>query len=491
MSGLAFIFTIKSIFIMFLGVGSGIAVGAMPGLSASMGVALLIPVTFAMDPASGLILLGSMYIGAIYGGSISAILIQVPGTPASIATSFDGHVMTKNGEADKALKISITSSFTGGIVGALALIFLAPPLAKIALSFGPDEYFWVAIFGLTIIVSLASDNPIKGFLSAAIGFFIGTIGMDPMIGNIRFAFGNVNLVGGINVVVLLIGLFSIPQALEMIEKGKINASFSIMKRKKIVSIREILRDIKSCWVTYIRSSILGTLIGIIPGAGANIASYVGYNEARRWSKNPKQFGTGISEGVAASEAANNAVVGGSMIPLLTLGVPGNNVSAVLVGGLMIQGLRPGPMLFTQNPDIVYAFMAAILFGNVIMLLLGYFGANLFVNVVKIPNNILAPIIITLSMIGSYALQNSFFDIGLMLFFGLLGYLMRKVNISAAPAVLALILGPMAEQNVRRAFQIGGDATILFSSPIDWILIILSLVSLGFAVMGFIKDRMMQ
>ncbi len=491
-SGLSIVFSIKSIIIMIFGVASGIAVGAMPGLSAAMGVALLIPITFAMDPATGLILLGSMYIGAIYGGSISAILIRVPGTPASIATAFDGHVMIQNGEADLALKTSIVSSFIGGIIGALALIFMAPPLARIALSFGPDEYFWVAVFGLTVIVSLASENPIKGFISASLGFFIGTIGMDPLIGNTRFAFGNVNLYGGINVVVLLIGLFSIPQALEMIEKGDISSSLSIAKRKKMVRFAEIWNDIKeNSWFTYLRSSVIGTVIGIIPGAGANIASYVGYNEAKRWSKRPERFGTGIPEGVAASEAANNAVVGGSLVPLLTLGVPGNNVAAVLVGGLMIQGLRPGPMLFSQNAEIVYSFMGAILFGNVIMLVLGYYGANLFVNVVKIPNNILAPVVVTLSMIGSYALQNSFFDIGLMLFFGLLGYLMRKAKISSAPAVLALILGPMAELNVRRAFQIGGNASILFSSLVDWILIVLSALSLFFAVYVFIKERKTQ
>jgi putative tricarboxylic transport membrane protein len=490
--GLNIVFSLGGLAAMVFGVAVGISVGAMPGLSAAMGVALLIPVTFSMDSSIGLILLGSVYIGAIYGGSISAILISVPGTPASIATSFDGFKMTKNGEADKALKVSISSSFVGGVVGALALIFMAPPLAKIALSFGPDEYFWVAVFGLTIIVSLASENPIKGFISACIGFFVGVIGMDPLIGNTRFTFGNVNLLSGINVVVLLIGLFSVPQALEMIENsGKLNQASSIMKRKKIIRFGEVFKEMKVCVVTLLRSSFLGTLIGIIPGAGANIASYVGYNEAKRWSRTPSKFGTGISEGIAASEAANNAVVGGSLVPLLTLGVPGNMVAAVMIGGLMIHGLSPGPMLFVQDAQIVYSFMGAILFGNFVMLVLGYFASNLFVNVVKIRNNILAPVVLVLSVVGSYALQNSMFDVGLMLAFGVLGYLMKKTNISSAPAVLALILGPMAELNLRRAMQISRTPLVFFSGLIDWILIILTALSLVFAVFVFVRDRKAQ
>lgn len=489
MRGFNIVLSLKSIIIMFIGVAGGIGVGSMPGLTGTMGVALLIPVTFSMDPASGLILLASMYIGAIYGGSISAILLRVPGTPASIATAFDGHVMTKNGEGDLALKTSIVSSFVGGVTGALILIFLSPPLAKVALSFGPDEYFWVAIFGLSIIISLVSENPIKGFISASLGFFVGTIGMDPLIGNTRFAFGNTNLISGINVVVLLIGLYSIPQALEMIEEDS-SKSLEIVKTGKKAKLKDVWDDIKeNSWMTYIRSSILGSLVGVIPGAGANIASYLGYNEAKRWSKRPDKFGTGIQEGVAASEAANNGVVGGSLVPLLTLGVPGNAVSAVLIGGLMIQGLRPGPQLFTSDPDIVYSFMGAILFANLIMLLLGYYGANLFVQVVKIPNTILAPIVITLSMIGSYALQNSLFDVALMLSFGMIGYFMRKVNIKSSPAVLALILGPMAEENVRRALMIsGGNINILFSSVTDFILITLIVLSLGTSIFVFFKER---
>src|SRR6056297_137861 len=483
------IFSFYGFFLMVFGVAGGITIGAMPGLSATMGVALLIPITFAMEPSYGLILLGSIYIGAIYGGSISAILIRVPGTPASVATTLDGYPMTINGEADKALKISITSSVTGGVISALALLFISPPLAKIALKFGPSEYFWVALFGLSIIVTLSADNPIKGFISAGIGLFVGTIGMDPLVGTARFTFGNMNLLSGVQVIILLIGLYSIPQFLETLESGNLNKGLSIMKRDKIISPKEIFTEIKSIWPTYIRSGILGTLIGIIPGAGANIASYVGYNEGKRWSKHSEKYGTGFSEGIAASEAANNGVTGGSLIPLLTLGVPGNGVTAVLIGGLLIQGLNPGPRLFAQNANIVYAFMGAILVGNFIMLFLGYYGADLFVNAVKIPTSILGPIIIVLSIVGSYAIQNSLFDSGLMLGFGLLGYLMRKLNIDSAPAVLALILGPMAESNVRRALLMGGgNPMVLFKGFINWVLIVMIAVSFFFAFYTFIRER---
>jgi len=483
------IFSIHGILLITLGVAGGIAIGAMPGLSATMGVALLIPITFTMAPAHGLMLLGSIYIGAIYGGSISAILLRIPGTPASIATTLDGFPMAQNGEADKALKVSIASSFAGGIISAIALLLIAPPLAKIALAFGPAEYFWVTLFGLSIIVALSSNNLIKGFISAVIGLFIGVIGMDPLIGVSRFDFGNVNLLGGISPIILLIGLYSIPQALEMLESGEINKGMSAVKLQKHASFREIWEEFCKFWPTYFRSGIIGTIIGIIPGAGANIASYVGYNEAKRWSKHPEKFGTGISEGITGSEAANNGVTGGSLIPLLTLGIPGNGVTAVLIGGLLIQGLRPGPMLFSENADIVYIFMGSILFGNFIMLFLGYYGASIFANVVKIPKTIVAPTVIVLSMVGTYAINNSSFDVGIMLIIGIIGYIMRNLNIDSAPAVLALILGPMAESNVRRALLISeGNIGILFTGLINWIFIIATVASLIFGFSTFIRER---
>jgi len=488
-SVLPIIFSIKTILIMSFGVAAGIGIGAMPGLTATMGVALLIPITFKMDPASGLVLLGSIYIGAIYGGSIPAILLKVPGTPSSIATAYDGYLMTKQGKADKALKISITASTCGGLISALILLFLSPPLAHFALMFGAAEYFWVAIVGLSIIITLTSNNLIKGFISAALGLLVGTIGIDLITGVSRFTFGNPNLLEGVSVIVLLIGLYSIPQALTMIENDKVNLVPEILRRGKTSPFSEIWREIKKYYSCYLRSSFLGTIIGIIPGAGGDIASFMGYEQAKYFSKDPDSFGKGTSEGVAGSEAANNGVTGGSLVPLLTLGIPGNAVSAVLLGGLIIHGLQPGPRLFVQHADVVYTFIVSLLFANVIMLFMGYYGAYFFSKVTKVPNSILGPLVIVLSIVGSYAIRNSIFDSGMMLLFGFIGYLMKKTGIEAGPAVLALILGPIAEENWRRAMMMsGGSLNILFRGSINWILIGLVVISLTFGFISFFKSK---
>lgn len=484
------VFSLDSILLALLGTGLGIITGAMPGLSATMGVALLIPITFGMEPAYGLILLGGIYCGAIYGGSISAILLRVPGTPSSVATTYDGFPMTQKGEADKALKISITASFTGGIISAAILLFMAPPLARVALMFGASEYFWLALLGLSVIVSLSSANLIKGFLAAAFGLFVGAIGLDPLTGVPRFTFGIPNLLDGVPIIVFLIGLYSIPQALEMIETETVNKVPEMIQRGTACKFREIWHEIVHiCWPTYIRSSILGTIIGIIPGAGGDIASFLGYEQGKRFSKHQEKFGTGWSEGVVASEAANNGVTGGSLVPMLTLGIPGNAVSAVMLGGLLIHGLQPGPRLFAQRPDVVYTFMIALFLVNAIMLFLGYFGSYLYAKVVKVPYSIIGPLVITLSVVGSYAIKNSMFDVGLMLLVGFIGYIMRKLAIEAGPAVLALILGPMAEENWRRAMLIsGGDVTYVFTGVLNWFLIILFVIVLLFGIRTFIKRK---
>jgi putative tricarboxylic transport membrane protein len=484
---LPIVFSLKSILIIFFGVSTGIMIGAMPGLTATMGVALLIPVTFGMDAASGLILLGSIYCGAIYGGSISAILLQVPGTPSSIATSYDGFPMTKKGEGDRALKVAITSSFCGGIISTFLLLLFAPPLASFALMFGAAEYFWVAMVGLAVIISLSASSIIKGFISACIGLLVGTIGIDMVTGVSRFTFGNPQLLDGVSVIVLLIGLYSIPQALVMIEDKFVNTVPKIIQRGKVSNFAEVIGDVKNYYTTYIRSSILGTIIGLIPGAGGDIASFMGYEQAKRTSKNPEKFGTGTPEGVAGSEAANNGVVGGSLIPLLTLGIPGNAVSAVLLGGLIIHGMQPGPTLFVKHGPIVYTFIVSLFLANIIMLILGYYGSYVFSKVTKVPNSIVAPLVIVLSIIGSYAIRNSIFDSGMMLFFGFVGYLMRKAGIEAGPAVLGLILGPIAEINMRRALRMSqGNIAILFEGKIVWVLIVLFVIMLTVGIISFFK-----
>ena len=471
------LFQWHNILAMIVGTAAGIAIGALPGLSAAMGVALLVPYTFVMSPETGLVMLAGVYNGAIYGGSISAILLRIPGTPAAIATTLDGYPLTCKGRADEALQLSVSGSTIGGIFSAIALIFLAPPLAEVALSFGPPEYFWLAVLGLTIVASLSSGSVVKGFITACFGLFLGVVGLDPITARERFTFGQVGLLGGIDVTSALIGLYSIPQVLRLARtkdkvEGLAEGALAVVKRR-------MFEDIGKYWKTVVRSSILGVIIGMIPAAGANIAAIVGYNEAKRASKHPELFGTGYGEGVVAPETANNAVTGGSLVPLLTLGIPGNAVAAVMVGALLIHGLVVGPELFTKSADIVYTFMLAMLFTNIIMLFMGFYGARrVFINVTKIPNSVLAPAIVVLCVIGSYSLRNSMFDVWVMLILGFIGYVFEENGYPLAPAVLAIILGPMAEANLRRSIMMGRGSVIpLFTRPICIVVIILCVLSL--------------
>ena len=333
----------SNLIMMIIGVTIGIVVGCMPGLSAAMGVALLLPLTFGMAPETGLIMLGGIYCGAIFGGSISAILIHTPGTPASAATALDGYELTKQGKAGKALGTACIASFFGGLLSCISLYFFAPMLAELAMKFGSPEYFWLALFGLTIIAGVTTGSMVKGLMSGAFGLILSTIGMDPMEGTERFMFGIDELYNGINVTCALIGLFSLSQVFILAEKA-IKERGSIVKFHDSVMLK--FRELKQIGPTVIRSWLIGNIIGILPGAGASIACFLGYNTAKQFSKNPEDFGRGSIEGVAGSEAANNAVTGGSLIPTLTLGIPGESVTAVLMGGLIIQGLQPGPELFT-------------------------------------------------------------------------------------------------------------------------------------------------
>lgn len=458
------------------GTSLGIIFGSLPGLTATMGVALMIPITFGMNPVTGLITLGGIYTGAIYGGSISAILLHTPGTPSSAATIFDGYEMCKKGEAGKALAVATISSAIGGVVGALFLLFIAPPLARFSLRFGPPEYFAVALFGLTIICALTAKSLVKGLIAGLIGLLIGTIGMDPVTGYARFTFGRMEILEGIALVPALIGLFSISQILILTE-----TALKKTQEERIHPISRIfisLRELKTMLVTILRSSLIGTFVGLIPGAGGDIASFIGYNEAMRFSKNKEKFGTGWPEGVAASEAANNGVTGGSLIPLLTLGVPGNAVSAVFLGGLLIQGLRPGPALFVEHGSITFAFIMGLLLAKFALFFLGIIGCKLFVHVVRVSDSILIPLIFSLSVIGSFAIRNSLFDVFIMFACGILGYLMRRAKFHPAPVVLAIILGPIAERNLRRMLIMGLGVQDLLTRPISLVLVILSIISIA-------------
>lgn len=458
-------------------VAVGIIVGALPGLSAAMGVALLIPITFGMPADTALIALAGVYCGAMYGGSISAILLHTPGTSSGAATAIDGYQLTLKGKAGKALATATIASFIGGFLSTIALYTLSPLLAKLALKFGPTEYFWLSIFGLTIIAGVSSKSMLKGLISGALGLVISTIGMDPMLGIPRFTFGSVSLLEGLPFTATLIGLFSMSQVLILSEK-KIK---DMEKPKKLTDkIYLTLDEIKRILPTSLRSTVIGVVAGILPGAGGTIASFIGYNEAKRFSKtkDKEEFGKGNIEGVAGAEAANNAVTGGSLIPTLTLGVPGNSVTAILLGGLIIQGLRPGPDLFTVHGKISYTFFAGFAIVNIFMLILGLFGVRFFAKISVVKDSILIPMIFALSVVGSYAINNRMSDVWVMFVFGIIGYFVKKFNLNAAAIVLALILGPIGETGLRRTLLINkGNVLALFNSTISWVLIILSLLSL--------------
>jgi len=467
-----------------IGVMGGILIGALPGLTATMSVALLIPMTFGMPPVLGLSMLMGIYVGGIYGGSIAAILIRTPGTPSSAATVLDGYPLAQKGQAGKALGMATIASFIGGIFSAIVLILLAPQLAKIALEFGPPEYFAMALFGLTIISSV-SGNALKGLIAGTVGMLLSTIGADPISGANRFTFDSMNLTSGIAFIPALIGLFAISEAMLQIEKMK----KEVVDTQKVSGLFPSLQEFKMCARTFLRGSILGTFIGIVPGTGAGIASWVTYNETKRASKTPEKFGTGHIEGIAATESANNAVTGGALVPLLTLGIPGDTVTAVLLGGLMIQGLAPGPMLFSKHPDVIAGLFAAIIVANFCMLIYGLIGVKLFAKVLNIPKKVLIPTIVILCFVGTYSINMSVFDLGVMLVFGVIGYFMQKYDFSPAAMCIALILGPIAEQNFRLGLIMSdGSPSIFFTSPISAVLIVLAVLSM---LLPVIKKKKLQ
>jgi putative tricarboxylic transport membrane protein len=459
---------------LFFGVLGGIVLGALPGLTATMGVAILLPFTFGMEATPALVMLIGVYIGGIYGGSISAILLKTPGTPASAASVLDGHALAIRGQAARALSIAAVASFVGGLLSTIILIVLAPRLAEFALRFNAPEYFALAVFGLTIIASVSGTNILKGLLAGTIGLLVCTVGLDPISSVPRFTFNMMDLYSGINVIPVLIGLFALSEGLNQIEK--IHAEKNVAPPNidhRILSYR----DLKESLPTMIKSGLIGTTIGAVPGAGADISAFVCYNEAKRSSKNPELFGNGSIRGLAAAESGNNGVTGGSLVPLLTLGVPGDAVAAVLLGALIVQGLTPGPLLFSQNPDVVYGVFSSMLIANVVMLAIGVFGIRFFCRIIEVPKIIMIPIIIFLSIVGAYAINNSMFDVGIAIVFGLIGFVFTKLDIPSSPVLLAIILGPMAETNLRKSLLMyEGSWSFLYDRPIALAFIVLAALS---------------
>lgn len=481
------LFTLQNILWINAGVFIGSIFAAIPGLSVILCVILFLPVTYSMPAIPGMMFLLGIYCAGGYGGSVSAILINTPGTPHAAATMLDGHPLSQKGRTKAALKIALYASAFGGVFSALMLLFLGPQVARVAAQLGTPEYFMVCVFGLTIIAGVSGKSIVRGLLSACLGLFIACIGSDPMTSYDRFTFGNSRLYLGMDLAVCLIGLFALVEVLAKAEKsrGALRLDTAKMEDDGKITKEEYKRMARPVFL----SSLIGVLVGIIPGTGASEASWFSYSQAKNMSKHPEEFGHGSVEGIAAAEAANNAVTGATLIPLLTLGIPGDGTVAIMLSALMINGLNPGLSLFTTDGDIMYAIMLGLILVNLFMLLQGKFLTSLFAKVVSIPKEILTPIIVIFCMAGAYSVNQNYFDVGVALAFAVLAWFLRKLDLPAVPILLGMVLGSMTETNFRRALLISnGSPTIFFSSVFCWIFVALIIFAVAMILRGKWKER---
>jgi len=470
----------------FIGVLIGTLVGVLPGIGPVAAISLLLPMSFHLNPISGIIMLAGIYYGAMYGGSTTSILVNIPGEAASVVTCIDGYQMARQGRAGPALGISAFGSFIGGTFSVLALMVLAPPLAEIALKFGPPEYFSLMVLGLTLLAYLSSGPISKALLMAGVGLFLGTIGVDTLTGTTRFTFDTVTLMDGVGLVPVVMGIFGIGEVLSNLE---LKITRDIYKTK-ISHLLPTLQDwIDSKWAI-VRGTIIGFFLGILPGGGAVISSFASYAIEKRCSKTPEKFGTGMIAGIAGPETANNAATGGAFIPLLTLGIPANAVMAVLMGALMIHGIQPGPLLIHKYPNLFWGVVTSMYIGNALLLVLNLPLIGLWVRILRIPYGILFPLILLFCLIGSYSMKNNIYDIFIMIIFGIIGYLMRKYKYDAPPLVLALVLGPMMEESLRRSLLMSqGSLLIFFQRPISALIILTAFFMLVSSLIpGFRKKK---
>ena len=464
-----------NLFYVFAGVFAGTIIGMLPGLGPISALALMIPITFGMEPASGLILMAGVYYGAIFGGSTSSILLNAPGVAGTVATSFDGYPMARQGKAGKALAIAAYSSFIGGTVSVLLLMLVAPALSRVAIAFGPAEYFALMALGLTAVVSLSDQALVKGLIAAVLGVMISIVGIDLQTGTQRYTFGELHLLQGIDFLVVALGVFALAEVFVLLLRGPPKQG---EKREAIGSLRLAKGEAGQIAGPIARGSVLGFFIGVLPGAGATVASFLGYSLEKRIAKDGSTFGKGNIKGVAAPEAANNAACGGSFVPLLTLGVPGSGTNAVLLGALLVMGVTPGPTMLQDRPDVFWGVIASMYIGNVFLLILNLPLIPLLARILELPRPLLLSCIILFCLIGVYAVKFSAFDLYLLLGFGVLGLVMRLNGFPLAPLILALILGALMEENMRRALQIsGGDWTVFLTKPISASLLGIAAVSL--------------
>ena len=466
--------SVQNFLLLNLGVAVGIIFGAIPGLSSVIGITLLLPITYSLDIYSSLCVLIGVYCGGIYGGSITAILIDTPGAPASACTMLDGHPMARKGKAGIALSIALRASFVGGVISVFLLLLLGPSLAKIALKFGPSEMFGLCLIGLTVIPSVVGNNPKKGFLAALMGLFVTVIGGDAFSGLTRMTFGIGQLRGGINLAPTMIGVFAFSQVIKKVY----NAGKSDSTAQDFTKQTYPWKSLFSHWKTLIKSILLGTGIGAIPGTGPSLAAFVAYNSAKNSSKHPEEFGTGIEEGIIAPESANNAVTGAAFIPLLSLGIPGDTATAVLAGAMTIAGVATGPTFYSTNAPLAYSIMGILLIANILMLAQASVLTKVFARIAVVPTDILFPVVGVFCILGAYASGNSMFDVWVMIVFGMIGFFVfDKFDIPKAPFIIARILGSMAEVNLRRALQMSSNGAAIFvTRPITLLCIIISVLT---------------
>ena len=496
LEGFVRIFHPATLALIVAGVVEGIIFGAIPGLSAFTCLAIMLPLTFTMEPVNGICFLIAIYVGGCSGGLISAILLGIPGTPSSIATCFDGHELAKQGQARRAMGTGVIFSFVGGTFGGIVLAFLGPMIAQVALKFSPYEYFAVILLSLTTVSALSAGNIAKGLLSCLVGVSLAFVGIDKLSAYTRYTMGMHDLAAGFNLVPLLIGVFAVSQIMESAAAAKYGqpktskdiAGAADLGKEKVrgfgISVKEFVGQLPNA----IPCAILGLVIGILPGIGGNVSNLMAYAMVKKRSKTPEKFGHGILDGVVAPETANNATVGGALIILLTLGIPGDNATSMILAGFQLHGITPGPLLFKTSGDMVYALFAAYLLANLVMLVTEYFGLPLFTKVLSVPSSYLLPTVIAFCYVGAFSANNRIFDIAVMVIFGIIGYIMKMYKYPLAPMVVGFILAPMLEENLRRSLmRTNGSFLPIIQSPIAAVFLLLTVVMIVYTVYGEIRD----
>jgi len=474
----------------FVGCFLGTVVGIMPGLGPPATIAMLLPLTFQMAPASAMIMLAGIYYGAKYGGSTTSILLNVPGESASVVTCLDGYQMARKGRAGAALGIAAIASFFAGTVGVLGLMLVAPPLAKFALSFSSPEYFALMVLGLAMVVLLGGRSMLKALLAMLVGLWIATMGTDLFSSTSRFTFGNMEMLDGIDFVVVAIGIFALGEVLGNMETRESAQILPVPKGLR--NLLPTMQDMKDCRFAFLNGSVVGFVIGVLPGAGSTIASFISYGIEKAVSKRSDQFGTGIIEGVAAPEGANNSETGGALVPLLTLGIPGSGTTAILLGALVLWGFKPGPLLIQEHPDLFWGLVASMYVGNIMLLVLNLPLVPLFAQLLRLPVHVLYPLIFGIAIVGVYTVSSSLFDLAMLMAFGLLGYLMRKLDYPAAPLVLGLVLGDAMERALRQSLMMSqGDLGILVSRPISAVMLAFAVLLLLVPMFGVLNRWRLQ